>query len=647
MGSPVVPYSDLPSGGVVYSDLPTGATLAPKQAVAPPTATQSALQRVLGDHPIVGPLSTALDHIIGAGKGLASAVTPETPAENVINTMPGALPVYKALIKPSIDAVNQGRAQSAAGNRGLNMLNDTYDAQGNYQPTGVSSLLDAIPIAGPWARSIENDAHKKGALSALAGAATDLGVGEATGALGRVIAGPSTVPGQNYTPSHAAAFEGLTAKANGMGPNFIPQTLTSDALSPIRQSAADMLANGTPIEQATAQAAVGKGTPPLDRLGAVHSVIQKSLTDLEGQHNPVLAQVAQTPVDMTPIQQRLQAQIKPGMSDSDISGINDLIQRSGQINTLGDLNVFRQMMNEEASPSYRQTPTRAGQAAAPQGVVTDAANAVRAHYFDQMQQATVSPQNPTGIDFQPLKNQESKLLTAKEAIERMQSPEAKAEATFNAPTTLRESAGNLANLIKEPRTTVTQTLLRESPATRAGMLIQKSLTDLPEPSQPGPAQFQGVPPSSSPQLPADATPTTIQGTPVPAPPPPANLPTSQQLTLPPPAQPTLAAPAAQSTLPSGPEVLQLPQSTAGPTPTPPSPPPPLNQATARMRVDPTQFQSPEQIVSAGARPVTPSGQVMTPIQRFLQAGDLEPNTTNPSVDDLKRAIAGMRKKRGK
>lgn len=553
------------------------------------------------------------------GKGLYKAVTaPPTPgiAGVLQGLAPGGPLGYRLLVQPQIQQGQQAIADAKAGN---------YSQMVGH---GVAAIT---PGVGPAVASTAEAAIPQIINGNYAGAAGGIGANLALAALlkkaGSVIGGDSTVAGQNYTPAHAAAFEGLTAKANGMGPNFIPQNLTSDALSPIRQSAADMLANGTPIEQAIAQAAVSKGTAPLDRLGAIHSVIQKSLTDLEGQHNPVLAQVAQTPVDMTPIQQRLQAQIKPGMSDSDISGINDLIQRSGQINTLGDLNVFRQMMNEEASPLYRQTPTRAGQAAAPQGVVTDAANAVRAHYFDQMQQATVSPQNPAGIDFQPLKNQESKLLTAKEAIERMQSPEAKAEATFNAPTTFRESAGNLANLIKEPRTTVTQTLLRESPATRAGMLIQKSLTDLPEPSQPGPAQFQGVPPSSSPQLPANAIPTTIQGTSVPSPPPPASFLTSQQMALPPPAQ--------------------LPQSTAGPTPTPPSPPPPLNQATARMRVNPTQFQSPEQIVSSGARPVTPSGQVMTPIQRFLQAGDLEPNILNPSVDDLKRAIDGMRKKRSK
>lgn len=338
-----------------------------------------------------------------------------------------------------------------------------------------------------------------GAAGTLAGNAA---IAYLTGKAGKALAPESAVANQNYTPSQGSAFEGQMAKANGMGPNFIPQNLTSDALSHIRQSASDMLANGNPTEQAIAEAATSKATAPLDRLGAIHSVIQKSLSNLEAQHAPALAQVSQTPVDMTSIQRGLQSQIVPGMSSADLAGIHDLIQRSGQINTLGDLNTFRQLMNEEASPSYRQTPTRAGQASAPQQVASDTADAVRAHYFDQLQQAT-------GQDFQPLKNQQSKLLTTKEAIERMQSPEAKAEATFNAPTTLRESIGNVANLIKDPRATVTQTLLRESPATRQGMLIRKYLTNLPDPATPTPQAVAPIP-SNAPRLPIP----TLQGTPV-------------------------------------------------------------------------------------------------------------------------------------
>ena len=435
---------------------------------------------------------------------------------------------------------------------------------------------------------------------------------------------PSAVPGQNYTQAHAAAFEGLTAKANGMGPNFIPQNLTTDALSPIRQSAADMLANGTPEEQSIARNVTAPGVKPLDRLAAVHSVIQKSLSDLEAQHTPALAQVAQTPVDMTPIQRGLQAQIKPGMSAADIAGINDLIQRSGQITNLGDLNNFRQIMNEEASPSYRQTPTRAGQASAPQQITTDTANAVRGHYYDQLQQAT-------GTDFQPLKAKQSQLLTTREAIERLQSPLSKEQADFNAPMTPRAVAGEIGdaavNVVKNPKKLIQQQILRESHASSAAYLIRKALTDLPNATAPvvqspsfGSSQAPGL-------IQANANPQVIQGTPI-------N--TSPQ------ASPTLQLPPWLQNL--------LPQTASEggvPAYRQPTPPPPVNPSTAVTRIAPTKFAPSPDVAPTLTRPVTPSGQVLTPLQRFLEAGDLEKSIESPSTDDLKRAISNIRRRKGK
>lgn len=573
---------------------------------------------------------SSADALVGAAKGLYGAVTdhPASRAATALQSLaPGGNVGYNLLIKPSFDTYNTGAGMLEQARNSGNIVQGVQGA-GHIIASAIPGIGPAIAgTSDAMLPQIEKGnyagAAGTGATNALLAYLTD----KAGGAVAKAITGGATVPGQNYTPSHAAAFEGMTAKANGMGPNFMPQNLTSDALSPIRQSASDMLANGSPTEQAVARTATAKGVAPLDRLGAVHTVIQKSLTDLEAQHAPVLSQVSSTPVSMSPIQSSLRSQIVPGMSAADVAGIQDLIDRSGQITNLGELNRFRQLMNEEASPSYRQTPTRAGQASAPQQVATDTADAVRAHYFDQMQQAT-------GTDFGPLKNQESKLLTTKEAIERMQSPEAKAEATFNAGArSTKERLGDLANIIKDPRTTVTQTLLRESPATRVANLIRKSLTDLPDASMPQPQVATQVPTNAS-QLPASASPQVVQGTPVPP-------------------QPTAPAPASLSLinppqLTAGVDPRLLTELSTGPQPSAPaSPYPVLNDATARTRISPTQFQSPSPVAPSGARPVTPTGQVLTPIQRFLQAGDLGDDITNPSTDDLKRAISNMRKKRGK
>src|ERR1017187_7130996 len=84
----------------------------------PPLPTQTALQRLLGDHPVMGPLQTAIDHIVGAGRGLVNSVTPETTTEKVIGAMPAGLPLYKMFVKPSVDALAQARTQNLAGNKG-------------------------------------------------------------------------------------------------------------------------------------------------------------------------------------------------------------------------------------------------------------------------------------------------------------------------------------------------------------------------------------------------------------------------------------------------------------------------------------------------------------------------------------------------
>lgn len=613
-------------GLVAFSDL--------KDAMANGYQTEGQFQQahIPSDAP-KGFAQSLVAPIPNMARSLYHAVTDQaTPEESqAITNLHGTADVigrtmYRTLIKPSISAENTAEASVKAGHP-LQALSEAAEGI-PLIGGGVTAGKDAI------AQYLSGD--KSGAAGSvignlLTGGMAAGGAGEIASRLGM----PSTVAGQNYAPSHGAAFEGVMAKATGMGPNFIPQNLTSEALSPIRQSAADMLANGSPTEQAIARNATARGIKPLDRLGAVHSVIQKSLSDLEAQHAPALAQVGSTPVDMRRIQAQLRAQIRPGMSAADISGINDLIDRSGQINTIGDLNGFRQIMNEESSPSYRQTPTRAGQASAPQQVATDTANAVRNHYYDQLQKAT-------GIDFQPLKATQSRLLTTKEAIERIQSPEAKAEATFHAGgKSVKEIAGDLANVIKEPRTTITQTLLRESPATRTANLIRKSLQSLPDASRPV-SPFGSPIASGVPQIPANASPASVTATTVPNTPPSAPA-------------PMLANP--QSQLPSivqrllagGGQSLELPADTSGMSVSqgPTSSYPALNESTARTRVRPTQFQEAQPIVSSGARPVTPTGQVLSPIQRFLQAGDLEPTTTNPSIDDLKRAIQGMRKKRGK
>jgi hypothetical protein len=306
-----------------------------------------------------------------------------------------------------------------------------------------------------------------------------------------------TVSGQNYTTSHAQAFEGAVAPATAMGKNFIPQNVTPEALTPIRTTAARM-AQGTPVEQGIVQAATSSKTPPLERLGAYQNIVQNALDDLESQHKPALAQAARVPVDTSSIVKQLQSQISPTMDVADVSAIRRLIMRVKQAQNIGDLNRFRQELNTETSPEYRQSQVQAGRSGISAQATSDLAGLVRNAYYDALQKAT-------GTDFAPLKRQEANLITTQEALQNQQAPLAKAEATYNAPSTLRQTAGDIANVIKDPKTTITQTILRESPATKVATLLQKSLTDLPEyapPPPPAPPSRLGLPTLKIPRLPA-------------------------------------------------------------------------------------------------------------------------------------------------
>ena len=82
-------------------------------------------------------------------------------------------------------------------------------------------------------------------------------------------------------------------------------------------------------------------------------------------------------------------------------------------------------------------------------------------------------------------------------------------------------------------------------------------------------------------------------------------------------------------LPSAYSAPQLPPSTAGRVPVPPSPPPPLNQATARMRVKPTQFSVPSVVPERGTISVSPNGEVSMPNKGQLPAPSTATTTAKP------------------
>lgn len=116
-------------------------------------------------------------HIANMVKGIGHAVgdNPEGGAEWTASAIggPAGLAGYRSLIKPSIQP-----------------LKDTanYAKQGNWEGAR-QSVINAVPIAGPWGQAVEDEARSSGGVPAALGLATDIVVPEATSALAGPVGG--------------------------------------------------------------------------------------------------------------------------------------------------------------------------------------------------------------------------------------------------------------------------------------------------------------------------------------------------------------------------------------------------------------------------------------------------------------------------
>lgn len=139
----------------------------PPAVAAPPVKIGGVMDTIgnIGAHlknMVTGPLNAVAQPPQGAAESAISKFDPTGGA---------LLPAYRMTVKPTVDALGTAVQQAKKGNL---YSNEEYDQQGNYQPSAFSSALDAVPLAGPWARNIETDAHQKGVAPALAGMATDV-----------------------------------------------------------------------------------------------------------------------------------------------------------------------------------------------------------------------------------------------------------------------------------------------------------------------------------------------------------------------------------------------------------------------------------------------------------------------------------------
>lgn len=527
-----------------------------------------------------------------------------------------------------------------------------HDYRSGNTPQAVVDAVQALPIIGqPMVKAAQQATNNPtpppstgntysddlrtamstpGAMGTLLGMSAQLAPMVTDAALPARPA-PTAAP----TPQQLAAHTGLLGRMNGLGDNFIPQDSAATTSSVARQAAAD---NPT-----IAKVATMRGSSP-DNIAAYQAILQKANSALEVPHANTIAIHAPDAADVRGIQAAVGQSFPKtlaGVSPEDAAAIQQLQSRLGTINTLGGLNDLRQWLNDEAAAGYKQDGVAAARGTATKAGIRTAADAARNAYYDQLQQAS-------GTDFRPLKAQQSALLDQQEGAAKLGQTLSAQQAIANEPKSPGARIGEVltggralkAGPIAGAAQLAAEKLLRQTPLTQPNYLIRKFLSDLPEPTPQSP-QVAAPVPSNAPQLPANASPQNLN------PQPPAPGPSPQPLLGNPQGQ--LPATAVQALLEQSAQPLALPADTnaMNVSQSPSTQYPPLNADTARTRIAPTQYAAPPPVASTGARPVTPSGQVLTPLQRFLQAGDLGNSIVEPSTDDLKRAIQNMRKRRGK
>lgn len=543
------------------------------------------------------------DHVLGPGVHVANRM-----AENITGLIGG-------IFNPPSYAQMQQQAQQQVDNLGKPLTpGSTVE--------GVGNLIDPV-MGGSLGTALRGYGHtaKTSPSTAVQDVVGDAGTAALLAAITHGLTrSPKVIPGENFTATQLKAHTGILGRMNGLGDNFIPQDAAASTGSVIRQAAAD---NPT-----ITAAATRSGSTP-QNIAALQAILQKANTSLEAPHAATIAQHAAVPADVTGVQASVGQSFPKtlsGVSPEDAAAIQQLQQRLGTVNTLGGLNDLRQWLNDEAASGYKQDGIAAARGTATKAGIRAAADAARNAYYDQLQHAS-------GTDFRPIKAQQSALLDQQEGAAKLGQSLSAQQAVADEPKSGRARVGEAltggralkAGPIAGIAQLATEKLLGQKPLTQPNYLIRNFLSNLPDPTPTTP-QGVAIPPLNSPRLAANATPQVIQGTPVSPPP---QAPPTLQLTQ-----------ALQRLLPQTTSEGSVPayqQSVS---------PPPVNPSTAKTRIAPTRFAPSSEVAPTLTRPVTPSGQVMTPLQRFLQAGDLEKSVVDPSTDDLKRAIANMRKRKG-
>lgn len=462
-------------------------------------SSEQVVQDQTGIHPDSNPVTSGIE---GIGRAIAGPITglygmaksafapPTNDEENAAQGAGGPMGLLadRALVQPARQALNTAKGLYNSG----------------HPIAAAGATLGALPVLGPMGQA----SGQRAAAGDITGAVTE-GVTNAfmpkilkeaaplaqqLPGIKQVVQNRQVVPGENYTPTQHKAFSAVLARGTGMGKDFIAPDVASDIASPVRQAAAD--------NPSLAQA-VHNGKPK-DALGASQAILQKAKETIDQQHQMALQPVASTPVDMQPVIDSV-PDPKSFHDATEIKALQELKDRAGKVQTLGDLNDFRQYLGNENSPAFRASAVAAGRGSVADKALQATDSAVRNHYYDQLEQAT-------GLDFQGLKRTESGILKAQEALQNVSPSLVNKDVLSHENTGVLGTAANVIDTATRaghglPFVGYAAEKLRGTPLDQVQTGMQRFLSDLPRPSTyqgPLTSQFGQTPRSLPASVPGNA-----------------------------------------------------------------------------------------------------------------------------------------------
>jgi hypothetical protein len=154
-----------------YSQSPQATSVLKPSILAPDPTPGTAAQRMFGDKPLTNSATVVGQHLkqFVAAPYRALTAPPNSGDEGAVQALGGqaGLGAYRMLAEPTVDGIRDAYTAYRAGD----------------STTAGQRAMDAIPVAGPWARRVSTDASTYGVVPALLGLGTDIAAPKAAGGL--------------------------------------------------------------------------------------------------------------------------------------------------------------------------------------------------------------------------------------------------------------------------------------------------------------------------------------------------------------------------------------------------------------------------------------------------------------------------------